>query len=231
MSAYPRPKRSTGGEEGMTLIEVMIAATLLATGIVAMLGVIITSSQVKTLAQEEFMAMQAAQAKVSEIMSRSYDDVWDIYNTSTADDPAGVWAASPWVYNDPVAGVSRNYAHNMFQVGDLGVGDLHPPENATGTQSFPHGQVLIIDDETPSETTWGVDINGNDSNADGDGYNDNPAWSMDLNGDGDLADSGAAVNAAFVVTPVVVRVRWRSTVTGRTEQVILRTFLVNRHPS
>ncbi len=211
-------------EAGMTLIEVMIAAMVLSTAIVAMLGVIITNSRVKVLAQEQYVALNAAQAKMAEIRSRSYDDLWLIYNDDSSDDPGGVWPASPWTYADELGG-NRTYSHNMFDVPGL-----HAPQ-VSPTQTDPHGIVVIVDSETPDEAAYGdIDISGSDADGDGDGYTDNPAWTMDLNDDGDANDVTAAQIGTFAITPVVVVVRWQSTITGRTELVMLRSFLVNRRP-
>jgi len=128
---------SARGDSGVTLIELMIAAAVLATAIVALVGVIITSSRAKAFAEEQSRAQGTAQDKMTEIRSRTYADVAKIYNSSTADDPAGAWAESPWDYADPVTGGTRSYAHNMFTVDGL-----RPPQDVP-TQSEPHGEVTI----------------------------------------------------------------------------------------
>ena len=229
------------GQEGMSLIEVMIAAAVLATALVAMLGSIITNSRVKILANEEYLAMTAAQAKIAEIRSRSFVQIWRIYNTDITDNPA--YVTQQWTYGDPVTATSRACAHNMFQVGSYPFRDLRPPENAAHTRSDPHGEVIIVNVEAPDETSFGngdmvpysVDIDGADANGDGNAYNDNPAsWPLDINGaaglqvpfpndangDGDYDDAGE-----------YYFVRWKSQVTGRNEQITVRSLLVNRHPS
>jgi type II secretory pathway pseudopilin PulG len=130
-------RASARGDSGVTLIELMIAVAVLATAIVALIGVIITSSRAKAFAEEQCRAQVAAQEKMTEIRSRTYADIEKIYNTSTADDPAGAWAESPWDYADPVTGSARSYAHNMFTVDGL-----RPPQDVP-TQSEPHGEVTV----------------------------------------------------------------------------------------
>lgn len=62
--------------EGFTLIEVIITVFVLAVGIVAVLQMFPLGVQVEKSAQMASIATQLAQAKMEEIISTSYDDIF-----------------------------------------------------------------------------------------------------------------------------------------------------------
>jgi len=163
------PKLETAGhrEEGMTLIEVMIAAAVLATAIVAMLGVIVTNSRVKALAEEQFTAMNAAQlmmAQIREYAQSNFDDLADIYDGDSGDAADSIWGGSAphtWSYYDPVAKATSNRHHNEFAAYNtthLGMpaSTLQPPDNQPlHTAGFPHGVVAV---SATADGTYDVQI-------------------------------------------------------------------------
>lgn len=84
-------KKNTGKntKKGFTLVEVVLAAGILAFIIVAMVKVFIYTSMQAELAGSKTLAALAAQNKLEEIRNHEYDDIVTDYNGSIFD-PAGL---------------------------------------------------------------------------------------------------------------------------------------------
>ena len=68
-----RRDRSVAGERGFTLIEVMICTLILATGMLAIAGLLGVSTQMQIGAREAARSMRLAQEKVDQLMKLDFD--------------------------------------------------------------------------------------------------------------------------------------------------------------
>lgn len=78
-----------GREQGFTLLEVMISATvfLLVSG--AVVTSLVVSSALNTSNREAALASRAAQSMVEELKATTFAEVFSRYNATKGDDPAG----------------------------------------------------------------------------------------------------------------------------------------------
>lgn len=79
--------RQTTAESGFTLVEVVLAAGILAFILVAMVKVFIYSSTQAELAGNKTLATLAAQSRLEEIRNHDYDSIVSDYDGSTFDPP------------------------------------------------------------------------------------------------------------------------------------------------
>ena len=182
---------------GVTLIEVMIALSVLAVGILAIVSAIISSMTTVEHNREEALAMTACRQKIAEMEDSTFNNLFQDYNIQ----PNGV--AKP---------------RNPFPIPSLpgGVGQvIFPVDNAgqlsetilTTTAPSPTGGT-----DTVELTNLGggkVDMNGNGTPS--------PAG---VGGEGAISGNPGS----YTALPVRVRVRWTG-VTGRKE-VNFNTVLV-----
>ena len=117
---------------GFTLIEVMIAAIVLAVAILGLMSLIPTVTQLTETTQEGNLALNAS-LQMSEAI-RQYADadfvyVWKAYNGITADDPNGAGTAPGNVFS--VSGLQN--AAGSSQVGSI---TFYTDENGTGNAAL-----------------------------------------------------------------------------------------------
>ena len=204
MPATCRRSCVRGLEEGMSLLELMIALAILSIAILGAGSVLVTTTQANFLVREDAAAMRVARAKIAEIKSTDFDDIITDYGSNYT------------FRAELVDGVSMN----------LGL-------EVTGVQQD-EGEVVIITDETPDEADYARDLDGNgsadgvdlNSDASRTGAFTVPGpcvFPMDLNCDGDINDNVVAA-ADMDLIPVVVIIRWRSQ-GGGTRRVELMTIV------
>jgi len=195
---------ATRREDGFSLLELMIAAAILVVVILGTGSVITTTTRQNFMVREDAAAMRAARAKLAEIQAYTYDDI--------------------------VAEFGSGYTFRVLLVDgttqSLGL-------EVSGAQQD-EGEVVIIQDETPAEASYGRDLN-NDSVPDGvdlnsDGQTNgvisapgNSIFPLDLNGTNGTADNSVAA-ASMNLIPVVVVVRWRS-MTGIERRIQLMSVI------
>jgi prepilin-type N-terminal cleavage/methylation domain-containing protein len=85
-------RSASGGRarEGLTLIEVVIAMTLLAVAVVGYARTIAVASVATSTSREATLAANAGKRMVERLRSLPFDEVFRRYNATTADDPFGV---------------------------------------------------------------------------------------------------------------------------------------------
>ena len=86
----PVPRR---GQEGLTLLEVMIALVVVAVSAVTALGLMVGSMRLDAANRESNQAVSAARNVVQQMQGTEFSDMFAAYNETTQDDPPGV--ASP----------------------------------------------------------------------------------------------------------------------------------------
>ncbi len=85
--------RRSRGNAGFTLVEIMISATVLVVGLLGFAQVIAYSVGSTTTNQETNLAVEAARAKIEEIQTANFDDLFALYNPIGGDDPGGAGTA------------------------------------------------------------------------------------------------------------------------------------------
>lgn len=113
------PRRST--ETGVGLIEVLVAAVILSTALLALLSVSVHSIRLDNVTRESGLAVDAARTKFEEIRSEPIEDVFARYNADPTDDPGGVKTAPGRAF------AVVNDAHGL-----TGIGEVIFPVNAGG---------------------------------------------------------------------------------------------------
>ncbi len=110
----------TNGRAGFTLLEVMVAAVVLAVGVASVSGAMVSAIALNNVNRETSIAQQAARMMIETVRATNFDQAFATYNLSAFDDPLGPnTAAGP---NFAVAGLSP-------QIGDA--------DNMAGQVVFP----------------------------------------------------------------------------------------------
>jgi type II secretory pathway pseudopilin PulG len=81
----PRPSRRAG----MTLMEIVIAMGVLAIALLGLVAGIMTAQRTNEASRELTIAMNAAREKEEEMRSRTFAEIYALYNSNPADDPGG----------------------------------------------------------------------------------------------------------------------------------------------
>ncbi len=195
------PRRAAG----FTMIELMVAVTVIAIMLIGAGSAVMTSTRLNQLIREESAAIRAAEAKIAEIRAATF-----------------AYAASS--YNNHVfqARLLREHTVSM----GLEVSGVAQPEgevvlvtNETPSEAA-YGRDLDGDGSAD-----GVDLNG-DGSVIGSltSSSSGSLFPLDLNGDGDT-DDGVVAAASLELLPVVVIVRWRSLARGLEGRVQLMTVI------
>jgi type II secretory pathway pseudopilin PulG len=77
------------GSQGLTLVELMVAFTVLIIGVLGYLQAIVLSCMASQTAREQALAAETARGVMERIKASTLQDVFAIYNTNPNDDPAG----------------------------------------------------------------------------------------------------------------------------------------------
>ncbi|OHB69482.1 MAG: hypothetical protein A2W23_04715 [Planctomycetes bacterium RBG_16_43_13] len=67
-------------QAGMTLVEIIVALAVLATTLMAMVGILVNSMRTDEQTREYDLAKQAATAKLGEIRAHNFDNIFADYN-------------------------------------------------------------------------------------------------------------------------------------------------------
>lgn len=87
----------------MTLLELMVALTLLMIGLLGYLQVVVMTTNAGRTAREHALAAEAVRAVVESIKARTFADVFALYNADPNDDPGGAGTAPGRDF--PIAGL------------------------------------------------------------------------------------------------------------------------------
>ena len=90
---HPAPQRTRRARAGFTLVELVIASVVLVIGCLGLSAAITSSSQLAQLNGQRMQAHQAARAKLEELESASFTQVFALYDREPADDPLGAGTA------------------------------------------------------------------------------------------------------------------------------------------
>lgn len=77
----------------MTLTEIVIAMGILAIALLGLVGGIMTAQRTNEASRELTLAMNAAREKEEEMRSRTFSEIYALYNANPADDPGGAGTA------------------------------------------------------------------------------------------------------------------------------------------
>jgi len=177
------------GSAGFTLLEVTICLAILAISISMAISAILVTAQMNTRAEAEMLATSAAEEALAQFRPTPFLDT-----TAPYDDIDSHYVAPPASADD----------RRFFTV----------PGLQAPAPGQPHGEIIVILDETPDEAAYGrnlgpgggapgVDLNGNGRT------NDVLAggFGVDIDGDGAL-DADPILKANRRLLPVVVLIRW-----------------------
>lgn len=105
----------------MGLIEVLVAAVILSTALLALLSVSVHSIRLDGVTRESGLAVDAARTKFEELRAEPLSDIFARYNADPTDDPGGANTAP-----------GRKFAVVGAQHGLTGIGEVIFPTNASG---------------------------------------------------------------------------------------------------
>jgi prepilin-type N-terminal cleavage/methylation domain-containing protein len=195
------------GEKALTMVELMIALAILAVVMLGAFSTLHASARQNQYFREEAAALRAAQAELARVRNA---ELTSSTTPSRAD------------YTFTVALVEGQPA------GSRGLLEI--------SGSRPEGEVVFIADETPDESDYGMDLDGNGYpdgvDLNGDGIVGRRAerpdagflFPLDLNGDGAIDVDPLADRSQMKLVPVIVIIRWRS-FTGIEGRVELMTVI------
>lgn len=84
------PRVRLAERRGWTLIEIVLALTLLSVAVVAYARTIAMASVANTTSREANLAANAAKRTIAVLRTETFDQIFRRYNSSVADDPGGV---------------------------------------------------------------------------------------------------------------------------------------------
>ena len=215
---------------GLTLLEVSIAVGVLATAIMGIFSLFVTSERMKILAREESIAMYAAEEKINEIRSRPFSTTY-LYDT-------GMLVSG---YHNTTYPINLDGPKAVQQRLSMGpVSAVRKTGNSTADELKVTDElgIFIINAESPVEENFGdpdgdgdldfpIDLNQNGSftdtlNTAGTGL----TFPMDLGGDTALVNETIAVTQ-LKLAPIAVVVRWMS-LAGLERRIQILTFITDR---
>jgi type II secretory pathway pseudopilin PulG len=135
-----RPGRSP--ESGLTIIEVLVSATVFTLVSGAIVTTLVMSSALNSTNRETVLAAQAAQSAIEQLKVADFAEVFARYNATAAD--------------DPVAGVSPGRAFEVRGLSAL-AGDA---DGLVGVIEFPGDGLVLREDSVDAELGLPRDLNG-----------------------------------------------------------------------
>ena len=238
---------------GMTLVEILVAASMLSIALLATFNAWMGSERLGSIAREEAIAHAAINEVLSRIRATPFEQITNSQSDPTSpgfsggDDPSSLYRLLPGQFPARVGSdalphgvrVSKVAFEGSYEVG----GRFYAPDNTIAEL-----RVVFINNENPIEEQLG-EISGNkdgiDLNRDGvissATFPVNPALQYDLFSDtgavplfprrlasGSPGTQNAWLNSSqLVVLPIAVQVRWWSKA-GMPLEITVVTFLTNR---
>ncbi len=81
------------GQDGFTLLEVMVAASVMVVGLMGFMQVLVMGVGSSSANREADLATGGARGAIETLQSVTFADLFRLYNSDTADDPGGVGTA------------------------------------------------------------------------------------------------------------------------------------------
>ena len=186
-------------QSGFTLIEVIIAMTVVAVAIFGLVSVITYTTRGNLATKQRMIALRAAERKIEQMMTTSpFSSIVDNYNNATQG-----WGVDTVEYLEP----QKGQTYTIFVEFPLGAGTNTLNETITGNPA------------TTADPGW-MELGSMPAGYTADGAGQ---LNLDLNGNGNITDAAVASTACLII-PVRVRVKWKG-VYGNTEMVYKYTFL------
>ncbi|MCY3004091.1 MAG: prepilin-type N-terminal cleavage/methylation domain-containing protein [Planctomycetota bacterium] len=90
MKALHRASASTRRRRGFSLLELMIAISVMSVGLLGFTQAMVTALRAQLLARQQAIATEAARRQIEIMGSTQFSEVFRRFNGATVDDPAGV---------------------------------------------------------------------------------------------------------------------------------------------
>lgn len=91
----PSQERACTSNSGLTLVDLMIATTIMVIGVLGTVGTLQTTSALSQSTRETTVAYQAARAMLEDLQSQPFQTTFRRYNADETDDPVGAVDPSP----------------------------------------------------------------------------------------------------------------------------------------
>ena len=122
-------RRSASRRAGFTILEIMIASSLMVVGVAALSGSILSGTRLSNNKQESADAHNGIRAILETLQGEDFADVYARYNADPADDPGGAGTAPGQNFAVPglnaLAGDADGFVGQItFPDLDLGAGNL-----------------------------------------------------------------------------------------------------------
>ena len=85
--------RTRSAESGFSLLEVVVATSLIVVGLAALSGSIVSGSKLSRSKRDSGLAQQAARQFLEELQGETFGEIFARYNSSPDDDPGGAGTA------------------------------------------------------------------------------------------------------------------------------------------
>ncbi len=138
--SFPGRGRSRGVPRGLTLIEILIATSVILVAMIGLLSVMYYTTRLNAANRENLAALRAAEHQIETLRAAKFDEIYARYNDTPADD----------ILNGPNPGSSFD------------VEGLQPlPGRQCGRILFPGDGSRLLEDV--NDPAWGMprDLNGN----------------------------------------------------------------------
>lgn len=185
--------------KGFTLIELMIALSVITTMIVGASMAMTTSIRYSNYLKEEAAAARVAEALLAEVRAANFSTIVATYDGLTRDVELIPNQVTEIRYSDDT---------KIDEAEFVIITDETPNEADYGRdiETFQDKSVVPTPDGSPD----GIDLDDNVDRTNTPSSASNSLFPMDLNGDGDTTDDLSATPGTMRLIPVVVIIRWRT---------------------
>ncbi|MEX1023869.1 MAG: prepilin-type N-terminal cleavage/methylation domain-containing protein [Planctomycetota bacterium] len=215
---------SKHSRRGTTLLELVIVMAILIVAVSMFSQIVASTAQLRATSHERALAAEAARAMIERMRNEELNDVFDLFNASKADDPAGAGSAPGHRFR--VRGLSPRDDDGDGFVGEIYLPAMFMPEGSNEglTQQGLEAAAGGSSDDGTSNRTRGM-LTGRWSVRE-DAEIPELGMPRDLNGDGHV--DGVDHRYDLHVLPVCVKVSWKGSHGDRSLQIY--TLLTNFDP-
>jgi len=177
--SHPGSLRSAG----MTLVEVVIALTVVAVSASIFYRLVLATTDLRSLNRENAIAADAARVVLEDLRAEAFHELFALYNADPADDPGG---------NGTAPGATFLVDGLDLPAGGVAHGTVVLPSLVVEVEEEIDGQVVVVEDWQLREDLDLPDL----------------GLPRDLNGDS-MVD-GRDHSPDYQLLPVVIRIQWES---------------------